>query len=455
MAEAPRQILILFGPPGAGKGTHAPKIVEQYKTPQLSTGDMLRDAVAAGTEVGLKAKAVMESGGLVSDEIVVGIIKDRIEQPDCHTGFILDGFPRTVAQAQALDAMLMEKKEKVAKIIEFNVPDEVLTERICGRWIHKASGRSYHVDFAPPKSYKPGAGAPSAENMLDDESGEPLMQRADDTAEALTKRLEQYHAQTVPILEHYATSCYVAKINANQDMGLVWKDIEAVLGRMVMILFGPPGAGKGTHSPNIVEKMNAPSLSTGDMLREAVAAGTDVGLQAKAVMESGGLVSDEIVVGIIRDRILAPDCAFGFILDGFPRTLEQSKALDAMLAEKKERVKKVLEFQVPDEVLTERICGRWIHKGSGRSYHTKFAPPKSYDGVSPPSVENMLDDETKEPLMQRADDNEAALGKRLNQYHEQTIPILDHYKAAGCLIAGANCNQEIDKVWAEILTALN
>jgi adenylate kinase len=454
MSEAKRQILILFGPPGAGKGTHAPKIVDTYKTPQLSTGDMLREAVAAGTEVGKQAKAVMESGGLVSDEIVVGIIRDRIKQDDCGAGFILDGFPRTVEQAKALDAMLAEGSERVSKIIEFAVPDEVLTERICGRWIHKSSGRSYHTKFAPPKSYD-GSSTPSPENMKDDETGEDLMQRGDDTAEALVKRLEQYHSQTIPILQHYSADCYIAKVNANQDIDAVWKEIAKCLDRIVMILFGPPGAGKGTHSPKIVQKMNTPSLSTGDMLREAVAAGTEVGLKAKAVMESGGLVSDEIVVGIIKDRIQAPDCALGFILDGFPRTVEQSKALDAMLAETKEKVSKIIEFQVPDEVLTERICGRWIHKGSGRSYHTKFAPPKSYDGVSAPSTDNMKDDETGEALMQRADDNEDSLKKRLQQYHDQTIPILKHYEAAeGCNITFANANQSIDEVWAQILLGL-
>merc|ERR1719390_118358 len=134
MSEASkRTVVIMFGPPGAGKGTHAPKIVETCKIPQLSTGDMLREAVSAGTEVGKQAKAVMESGGLVSDEIVVGIIKDRIQQADCGSGFILDGFPRTVEQAKALDAMLKDANECVSRILEFQVPDEVLTERICGR----------------------------------------------------------------------------------------------------------------------------------------------------------------------------------------------------------------------------------------------------------------------------------------------------------------------------------
>jgi len=214
---------MLFGPPGAGKGTHSPKIVDKMNVPSLATGDMLREAVAQGTEVGLKAKALMESGGLVGDDIVVGIIKDRILHEDCATGFILDGFPRTLAQANMLDALLSETGDKVESVIEFNVPDAVLEERICGRWIHKNSGRSYHVKFNPPKSL--GDKVPSKETMLDNETGEPCMQRADDTAEALVKRLKSYHAETVPILTHYKTVAH--KIKADQAIDLVWAAAEA------------------------------------------------------------------------------------------------------------------------------------------------------------------------------------------------------------------------------------
>ena len=217
-----RQVVILFGPPGSGKGTHAPKLVDKLGAPQLSTGDMLRAAVAAGSEVGQKAKAVMEAGGLVGDDIVVGIIRDRIEESDCSKGFILDGFPRTVDQAKMLDECLAEKGECVNAVVALEVPDAVLTERICGRWVHKASGRSYHAKFAPPKSL--GGAAPSTETMLDDETNEPLMQRADDTEEALKTRLAGYHAQTVPILEHYS-SC-VARVDANQGLDEVWAAID-------------------------------------------------------------------------------------------------------------------------------------------------------------------------------------------------------------------------------------
>lgn len=228
----PRNIMILFGPPGAGKGTHGPKIEDLLGIPQLSTGDMLRAAVAAQTEVGKKAQAVMKAGGLVSDEIVVGIIRDRITEDDCKFGFILDGFPRTLVQAQALDKMLAEEGACVTKVIELQVPDEVLEERICGRWIHKKSGRSYHVKFAPPKSMKLGDdGKPVPESMKDDETGEALMQRPDDTASALVKRLQGYHNETVPILNHYQPNGIVKTVNANQKMDGVWGEVLSSLSR--------------------------------------------------------------------------------------------------------------------------------------------------------------------------------------------------------------------------------
>lgn len=228
----PRNIMILFGPPGAGKGTHGPKIEDLLGIPQLSTGDMLRAAVAAKTEVGLKAAAVMKAGGLVSDDIVIGIIRDRIREPDCKFGFILDGFPRTLVQARELDKMLSEEGACVTKVVELQVPDEVLEERICGRWIHKKSGRSYHVKYAPPKSMKKdGQGNPVPESMKDDVTGEALMQRPDDTASALVKRLRGYHGETVPILEHYKPNGIVSEVNANQGMDGVWGEVLGALKR--------------------------------------------------------------------------------------------------------------------------------------------------------------------------------------------------------------------------------
>jgi len=226
-----RTIMILFGPPGAGKGTHAPKIVDRCGTPQLSTGDMLRAAVAAGTEVGKKAKDLMASGALVTDDVVIGIIRDEIAKPECSKGFILDGFPRTVGQAKALDEMLAASGEKVGAVIALKVPDEVLEERICGRWIHKESGRSYHATFKglQPKSLPAGA-KPTKDNMKDDVTGEPLMQRPDDTSAALKKRMASYHAETTPVLNHYGSVVHL--INANQSTAGVWQEIAAALSKI-------------------------------------------------------------------------------------------------------------------------------------------------------------------------------------------------------------------------------
>mmetsp|Transcript_21708 Transcript_21708/g.24738 ORF Transcript_21708/g.24738 Transcript_21708/m.24738 type:complete len:491 (+) Transcript_21708:116-1588(+) len=229
--------------------------------------------------------------------------------------------------------------------------------------------------------------------------------------------------------------------------------------RNIIILFGPPGAGKGTHGPKMVDMLGGiPQLSTGDMLRAAVAAQTEVGKQAQSIMKMGGLVSDEIVVKIIQDRMKDNDCKYGFILDGFPRTLQQAEALDTMLQQKgSSKVTKVIELQVPDSVLEERICGRWIHKASSRSYHIKYAPPKSMrmkvnNGSSSSIItDSMKDDITGESLIQRPDDTPTALVKRLTSYHEDTVPILTHYKP---VVRTVNANQEMEGVWKEIVTAM-
>jgi adenylate kinase len=223
----PKTIMMLFGAPASGKGTLGPTVVKALGIPQLSTGDMLRAAVAAGTAIGLEAKGVMEKGGLVSDPLVVGIIKDRIAAEDCRGGFILDGFPRTEAQACMLDNMLAEKGDQVTHVIALEVADEILEMRICGRWIHKASGRSYHVTNCPPKSLKAGM-TPSTETMFDDETGEPLMQRADDTKEALKSRLQAYRQETVPILAKYEPRGVVHRVHSI-DPETTWNAVKKII----------------------------------------------------------------------------------------------------------------------------------------------------------------------------------------------------------------------------------
>jgi adenylate kinase len=181
--------LILLGPPGAGKGTQATLICKKFGIPQISTGDMLRAAVKAGTPLGIEAKKVMDSGGLVSDDIIIGLVKERITQPDCANGFLFDGFPRTLPQADAMKAAGV----KLDAVLEIDVPDSAIVERMSGRRSHVASGRTYHVKFNPPKV-----------EGLDDVTGEPLIQRDDDKEETVAKRLSVYQAQTRPLVGYYS-----------------------------------------------------------------------------------------------------------------------------------------------------------------------------------------------------------------------------------------------------------
>ena len=181
--------LIILGPPGAGKGTQAAFIASEQNIPHISTGDMLREAIKNGTELGLQAKAVMDAGNLVSDELIIELVKERISQEDCKNGFLFDGFPRTIPQAEALQ----ENNVDINGVIELVIADEEIIKRMSGRRIHLASGRTYHVDFNPPK--KPG---------LDDETGEELITRKDDEPETVKDRLKVYWTQTQPLIEYYS-----------------------------------------------------------------------------------------------------------------------------------------------------------------------------------------------------------------------------------------------------------
>lgn len=191
--------LILLGAPGAGKGTQAAFICQKYGIPQISTGDMLRAAVKAGTPLGKAAKQVMDSGGLVGDDIIIGLVKERLSQPDCAKGFLFDGFPRTIPQADAMK----DAGVRLDYVLEIDVPFDAIVERMSGRRSHVASGRTYHVKFNPPKV----AG-------VDDVTGEPLIQRDDDKEETVTKRLQVYASQTRPLVDYYANWAKADPANA-------------------------------------------------------------------------------------------------------------------------------------------------------------------------------------------------------------------------------------------------
>tara|TARA_R110002167_G_scaffold82351_4_gene224710 strand:+ start:333 stop:983 length:651 start_codon:yes stop_codon:yes gene_type:complete len=208
--------LILLGPPGAGKGTQAQRLADSHGIVQLSTGDMLRAAVAAGTEIGKQAQAVMEAGKLVSDDIMVGIISDRIEEPDCANGFILDGFPRTVAQAEALDELLREKNIALDAVIEMRVDDAALVGRITGRYTCANCGAGYHETNLKPKR----------EGVCDRCGGTEFSRRADDKAETVRERLAAYHEQTAPLLPYYRERGVLRTVDGMAEVDAVTAQME-------------------------------------------------------------------------------------------------------------------------------------------------------------------------------------------------------------------------------------
>jgi adenylate kinase len=213
--------LILLGPPGAGKGTQAETLAARHSLVQLSTGAMLRAAVKAGTEIGLKAKAIMEQGGLVSDDIVVRIIKDRIAEPDCHGGFILDGFPRTLAQAAALEKMLSSAKRKLDVVVELKVDDEALVERISGRFSCAKCGAGYHDKFKRTR----------VDGVCDTCGSKEFSRRADDNAETVKNRLLEYYKQTSPLIGYYYAKGLLESVDGMGSIDAVGAAIEGVIGK--------------------------------------------------------------------------------------------------------------------------------------------------------------------------------------------------------------------------------
>lgn len=211
--------LILLGPPGAGKGTQAKMIVENHGIPQLSTGDMLREAVAAQTEVGKQAKAVMDAGKLVSDDIVIGIVSDRVDQPDCSSGFILDGFPRTLEQADALETMLAEKSMDLNVVVELEVDDDELVERVAGRYTCANCGEGYHDTFKQPAS----------EGVCDKCGSTEFKRRPDDNAETMRTRLQAYYKETAPLVGYYYAKGLLKRVDGMGDISEISGAVDQVL----------------------------------------------------------------------------------------------------------------------------------------------------------------------------------------------------------------------------------
>ena len=210
--------IILLGPPGCGKGTQAKKLINEFGFIQLSTGDMLRAAISNGTEIGVEAKSIIDKGELVSDEIVIGIVRERIFSKECERGYMLDGFPRTLAQAEKLDQILSDRNQKIDIVIRLCVPDDILVRRIAGRRFHIKSGRSYNIEFNPPKI-----------EGKDDITGEKLVQREDDKEEIVESRLKTYYEVTEPLVGYYKKEDILKEVDGTGSPGNIYSEIKQIL----------------------------------------------------------------------------------------------------------------------------------------------------------------------------------------------------------------------------------
>ncbi|ETW09082.1 hypothetical protein H310_01541 [Aphanomyces invadans] len=440
--------LVICGPPAGGKGTQCERLVAKYGVVHLSTGDMLRSAIQANSDTGIRAKHFMDAGALVPDDLIVHVILERLHAPDCaQRGWLLDGFPRTAVQAQAMvDAGITPDV-----VLVLHVPDDEVVSRISGRRVDLATGKTYHVSFNPPPP------------------GVDVVQRSDDNEDTIRVRLATYHANVdsvvdtfVPvstivhvdgmlpkadIIHHIDASIEAVQNNASPSKKKACRDVEMrgfrvakpqisfkqhrelmesppkrpepllsgrsdgaqhpartaemssskCFPRSNVIMCGPPAGGKMTQCELLVQVHGLVHLSTGDMLRAAVQTNSPLGLQAKEFMDTGKLVPDDIILKIMLDRLKQSDCVEkGWLLDGFPRNAVQAQAmLQCGISPSL-----VVVLDVPDDVVVERIAGRRLDPATGKTYHIASNPPP--EGVQ---------------VIQRSDDTEDTIRTRLATYH--------------------------------------
>ncbi|HAF30382.1 MAG TPA: adenylate kinase [Bacteroidales bacterium] len=318
--------IALFGPPGAGKGTQSHKLIEKYKLAYISTGDILREEIAAGSDLGLKAKTVIETGGLVSDEIIVQIIEKKIKTNTEVNGFLFDGFPRTVVQAYILEGLLLKLNTSLNCMVSLEVPQDILMERM----LERAKKES----------------------------------RADDTTDVIENRLKEYRNKTVPVAEFYKDKgiCYsVDGVGSVEDIfDRITNVVEQSLTKtwLNVVLFGPPGSGKGTQGKMLADKYDLVYISTGSLLRKEIEKGTEMGINAKEYMEKGDIVPDEFAIKLIEKQIQTHPDAKGFFFKGFPRTIVQAYILDGLLRKLNSSVSCVFNLDVPILESMKRLNAR-------------------------------------------------------------------------------------------------
>ena len=318
--------IALFGPPGAGKGTQSKKLLEKFNLTYISTGDMLRSEIAEGSELGMKAKSIIASGGLVDDELIVQLIEKKIKTNPDSKGILFDGFPRTVVQAYILEGLLLKLNTSLNAMISLEVPEEELINRLLLR--AKTSGRT------------------------------------DDTLDVIKVRLKEYEDKTKPVAKFYAEKNKYFPINGVGEIDDIFKNILKVIEmareevKTNVVLLGKPGSGKGTQGNLLAKEFGLAYISTGKLMRREIAEGTKIGKLAKPYMDKGEIVPDEIPIQLIEREIKNNPGAKGFVFKGFPRTIVQAYILDGLLERENMTVSSLIEMKVPTLEAIKRLSAR-------------------------------------------------------------------------------------------------
>jgi len=318
--------IALFGPPGAGKGTQSKLLLEKYNLTYISTGDILRAEIAEGSILGMKAKSIIEKGGLAPDEIIVQIIEQRITRDENSQGILFDGFPRTTVQAYILDGLLLRLNTSLSAMLSLEVPRDELIKRMIER--SKTSGRS------------------------------------DDNLEVIKYRLEEYENKTKPVADFYRAKGLYHSINGMGSIQDIFKKLTDTITSTLkktwinVVLYGPPGSGKGTQAQKLAKKYNLVYISTGQLLRKEVKEGTEIGKFVEPFMHKGEIVPDEIAISLIENKIKEHPEANGFIFKGFPRTIVQAYILDGLLLKLNQTVSIAIGIEVSTLECFKRLSAR-------------------------------------------------------------------------------------------------
>ncbi len=353
--------IALFGPPGAGKGTQSRKLIEKYNLAYISTGDILREEITAGSKLGMQAKSVIEKGGLVSDEIIVQIIEKKIKTNTEVNGFLFDGFPRTIVQAYILEGLLLKLNTSLNCMVRLEVPQDILMKRMLER----------------AKKEK----------------------RIDDTTKVIENRLMEYKNKTIPVADFYKEKGIKYSVNGVGSVDDIFERITNVVEQSLtktwlnVVLFGPPGSGKGTQGKLLADKYDLVYISTGSLLRREIEKGTEMGLAAKKYVEKGDIVPDEFAIKLIEKQIQTHPDANGFFFKGFPRTIVQAYILDGLLRKLNSSVSCVFNLDVPTLESIKRLSAR-----------SKTKKSRYYDM------------------------NTDVIIRRLENFQNRTKPVLDYYE---------------------------